>query len=340
MLTKPDLNDEVIIECLRDSYGLNVNAIAFLPLGADFNTAVYRITSTDNNDYFLKLRRDGFSEVSVAIPKYLADIGFQQVIAPIATTAGQLWANLESFKAILYSYIEGSNGVDRPLSDQQWFEFGKSLKKFHNTIIPKTISNNIPKENFSDQWRNKLKTFLQSIADEICEESVAAATADFLKAKSAEILIIIKRTEALAHNLKAQNLDYVLCHADIHGWNLLIAQNADLYIVDWDTLTFAPKERDLMFIGAGISNTGRSSIEEEALFYQGYGQTNINKAAIAYYRYERVIQDIFEYCEQILLSNAPEAEKIQSFEYLKVNFLPNSTIERALQTNMQSVSNI
>lgn len=40
MLTKPDLKDEKIIACLQEHYGLDVAEISFLPLGADFNTAV------------------------------------------------------------------------------------------------------------------------------------------------------------------------------------------------------------------------------------------------------------------------------------------------------------
>ena len=47
MLIEPDLKDEEIIACLRDAYGLTVEKIAFLPLGADFNTAVYRITTSN-----------------------------------------------------------------------------------------------------------------------------------------------------------------------------------------------------------------------------------------------------------------------------------------------------
>jgi spectinomycin phosphotransferase len=43
MGTEPDLNDEDIMACLRDAYGLTVDKVTFLPLGADFNTAVYRV---------------------------------------------------------------------------------------------------------------------------------------------------------------------------------------------------------------------------------------------------------------------------------------------------------
>ncbi len=35
----------------------------------------------------------------------------------------------------------------------------------------------------------------------------------------------------------------------------MIDKEEALYIVDWDTLIFAPKERELMFIGAGIWDT-------------------------------------------------------------------------------------
>jgi spectinomycin phosphotransferase len=99
MLIKPDLKDEKIIACLRDAYGLTVEKIAFLPLGADFNTAVYRVTTSNQMDYFLKLRSGKFLEASVSVPKHLADIGIKQVIPPILTKLGQLYSGLGSFKA-------------------------------------------------------------------------------------------------------------------------------------------------------------------------------------------------------------------------------------------------
>jgi spectinomycin phosphotransferase len=85
MLIKPDLKDEEIIACLRDAYGLTIDKVLFLPLGADFNTAVYRVTTNNGSDYFLKLRGGEFLEASVSVPKYLVDLGIKQVIPPLAT---------------------------------------------------------------------------------------------------------------------------------------------------------------------------------------------------------------------------------------------------------------
>lgn len=163
MLIKPDLKDEAIISCLQDNYGLNVEKISFLPLGADFNTVVYRVTTSNKEDYFLKLRSGEFFEASVSVPKHLADLGIKQVIPPLTTQTGQLWTILASFKAILYSYIEGHNSVEAKLPDDQWIQFGASMKKLHSANIPSVIASGVPRETFSSKWREKVKAFLIAI---------------------------------------------------------------------------------------------------------------------------------------------------------------------------------
>ena len=333
MLIKPDLRDEKIISCLRDAYGIDVATIAFLPLGADFNTAVYRVTTSNQMDYFLKLRSGEFLEASVSVPKYLADLGIKQVISALATKTGQLWSPLGAFKAILYPYVEGRNGVEAKLSEDQWAQFGAAIKRLHSTDIPSSITNGVPRETFSSKWRETVKSFLGRIENEVFEEPVAVKMALFLKSKNAEILKIIERAEDLAITIQKQPLEYILCHADIHGWNLIVDKENALYIVDWDTLIFAPKERDLMFVGAGIWDSGLTASEEESLFYQGYTQTKINQDVLAYYRFERIIQDIGDYCEYIFLSDEGGEDRMRCFEALQPVFLPNGAIERACQSD-------
>lgn len=333
MLIKPDLKDEKIITCLRDAYELTVEKITFLPLGADFNTAVYRVTTSSHVDYFLKLRRGEFIDVSVSVPNYLADFGLKQVISPLATKTRQLWTSLASFKASLYPYVEGRNGVETILSEDQWVQFGAAIKKLHSTDIPNALTRGTPREVFSSKWRETVKAFLMRIEHEVFEEPVAVKMALFLKSKRSEILKLVERAEKLAIIIQKQPLEYILCHADIHGWNLIVDKKGALYIVDWDTLIFAPKERDLMFVGSGIWDSGRTAPEEESLFYKGYGQTNINQDVICYYRFERIIQDIGDYCEYIFLSDEGGDDRMQCFEHLQPVFLPNGAIERAYQAD-------
>jgi len=339
MLEKPELKDEQIINCLRNEYGLSVENISFLPLGADLKTAVYRVETTDGMIYFVKLRRGNFSEASVTVPNYLSGLGIRQIIPSLMTQTGQLWASLNPFKVILYPFVEGQDGFEKGLSYRHWVEFGTALKRFHSADIPPTITSRIQRENFSPQWRDTVRIFLERIEEETFDEPVAAELAAFLQTKKDETLELVKRAERFAQILQKQPPEFILCHADIHGWNLLIDSDGALHMVDWDTLIFAPKERDLMFIGSGLGDSGYMPKEEETMFYHGYGPTKINQIAIAYYRYERIIEDIAVYCEQILLSDEGGEDRKQSLAYLKSNFLSNGTIERANQSDKTSNDN-
>jgi spectinomycin phosphotransferase len=331
MLEKPELADEDIIRCLHEQYGLSVGSITFLPLGADLNTAVYRATTRAGTAYFVKLRRGDFNEACVAVPNYLHSLGIRQIIPALCTQTGQPWAALAPFKVILYPFVEGQNGFDKKLSEQQWVEFGAALKRFHTADLPAVLTSGIPCEDFSPRWRELLKMFLGRIESENFKEPVAAELAAFLKTKKECMVQMVERAERFAGMLQEQPPAFILCHADIHIWNLFIDVKESLYMVDWDTLLFAPKERDLMFIGGGLGDSGTTPEQEERLFYHGYGPTDINQVAISYYRYERIVEDMAVYCEQLLLSEAGGEDRKQSLAIVKFYFLPGGTIARTYQ---------
>src|SRR5690606_4956429 len=134
-------------------FGLTIAQIAFLPLGADVNTAVYRAVTDDGTPYFVKLRRGEFDPITVEVPKRLHDQGIQQIIAPIVTRSQQLWARLDDFNLMLYPFIEGHSGFEVNLSDQNWIEFGRALKAIHTAALPPSILARIPRETYSDKWR-------------------------------------------------------------------------------------------------------------------------------------------------------------------------------------------
>jgi spectinomycin phosphotransferase len=333
MLEKPDIQDERIIACLQEEYGLLVVQVDFLPLGVDRNAAVYHVVTDTGTPYFLKLRRGVFDKTSVALPTFFSDQGIGQIIAPLATKTGQLWASLDVFKSILYPFVEGHNGYEVDLSDRHWRDFGRALKSIHTTVVPPALIRRIQREAYSPQWRESVKTFLGRVEDDACDDPVAAKLAAFLKARSDQILGLVRRTERLAQALQAGSPQCILCHSDIHAGNILIDTNDAFYIVDWDNPILAPKERDLMFIGGGQFGARRTAQEEETLFYQGYGQTQIDRIALAYYRYERIIQDIAEFCKQIFLTNEGGEDREQAFRYLTSNFLPGNTIEIAYKSD-------
>ena len=330
MLEKPDLQDRLIISRLQNEYGLNVNQITFLPLGADVNTAVFRVVTVDETAYFLKLRKGDFNNITVTVPQFLKTLGIQSIIAPLETRDHQRWTNVEEYKMILYPVIEGQNGYEVSLSNQQWLGFRTALKGIHTAQLPANLIKFIPRETYSPQWREMVKTFQSQIEENAFNDPTAAKLAALMKTKRNEISSFVMCAEELGFALQSRSLPFVLCHSDIHAGNLLIGANDALYIVDWDNPILAPKERDLTLIGGcDIWHNARV----EALFYRGYGQRNVDLMALAYYRYERIIQDIAAFCQQLLLTGEGGKDREQGFRYFATQFLPNHEVDIAFKTD-------
>jgi spectinomycin phosphotransferase len=331
LLEKPDLPDENIAACVRDHYGLKVAEVTFLPLGFDPNTAVYCVVTADETQYFVKLRQRVFDETAALVPRFLRDQGIAQIMAPIATTDQQLWTTLDAFKLILYPYVEGRDGYEMELSERQWVDYGTALKGIHAAVLPPALSSRLPHETYTPQWRDMVKAFQAQVEDAVIDDPTSAELAAFLKAKRAQIRHLVGRAERLGLALQAHPLEWVLCHGDMHPGNLLIPPDGSLYIVDWDNLIFAPRERDLMFIGGDMGGLWHG-LPQAPLFYQGYGQTQIDPIALAYYRYERIVQDIAAMCEQILSTVEGGEDREASLRILMNQFLPNQDVEIAYES--------
>lgn len=331
MLDKPNLPDELLIDCLRRDFGLPVARVEFLPLGADVNTAVYQ-ANTGGTAYFVKLRSGEFNDLTIVVPHLLEAQGIGHLIAPVAAAGGRLWTRLDRFAVILYPFIQGQDGFTLELNDRQWFELGHVLKGVHAARLPDEIFRGLPRETFQTVWFERTQEYLELFARETFSDPISAQLAGLMRAQRNVIEALIRRAEARRGTLLDNSPAFVPCHADIHGGNVLIEPNGHLHVVDWDTLLFAPKERDLMFIGGGIGKgwDGARGIDQ---FYQGYGSTDIDLAGIAYYRYVRILEDIVVYCEQILESDPGSPDRDQGLISVSSNFLPNETIEIALRAD-------
>lgn len=333
MLTPPSLAEPALIAHLRAAHGLAVAQIAFLPLGADINTAVYRALADDGAAHFVKLRAGPFVEASVAIPHWLSRRGLAQIIPPRPAPGDQLWTSFSGFTVTCYPFISGRDGFAAPLSERAWGQFGAAMAALHAAELPPDLAQAIPREQLSPVWRERVRGSLAEAESAAPTEPIAAAVVALLRERRATIADLLARADGLARALAADPPPSVLCHGDAHAGNLLIDDSDRLYLIDWDTLILAPKERDLMFIGGGQGFVGTTPAQEQALFDAGYGPAAIDRRAIAYYRYERIIQDIAAFCDELLAPADParDADRAQSLRWLRANFLPGGTIDAAYQ---------
>lgn len=335
MLEKPDLAEDLILERVREEFGLPASQVIFLPLGYDLNTAVYRLAGQDGRGYFLKLRKGDFNEISVALPKYLKACGVPAIIPPLETRSRQLWGSLGDYKMILYPFVQGVNGYEIRLTDRQWLDFGAALRSIHSVSLPPELRRMLAQETFDPLGRETVRQLQAQAEMQDFNDPVAAKLAAFMRIKRAEISQVVERAERLAHLLQAKTPELVLCHSDIHPGNLLIAEDGGLYIVDWDNPLLAPRERDLALIGGCRA---WSDPQQARFFYQGYGEAQVDQAGLAYFRYERIVQDMAEFCKQLLLTGEGGDDREQSYQYFASNFTPGGEIELAGKSDPRGMS--
>lgn len=336
MLEKPGISEETLRTCVQTAYSINIEHLTFLPLGYDINTAVYRIEAQNKSTFFLKLRTGLFDEIIVSLPHFLSTQGLAAIIPPLETRNHHLWGEMGKYKLILYPFIEGMNGYEASLSKPQWYAFGAALRFIHTIQLPAPLLTQIPRETFSPHWRESVREFQDQVEVDSFSEPAAARLAAFMRLHRQTICRVVELASQLAANLKARTLNFTLCHADIHPGNLHIAPDGTIYIVDWDNPLFGPKERDLNLIGGGGKGPWRSS-REEALFFQGYNPAEIDRLALAYYRYERIVVDMAEFSKQLFLTDEGGEDREQSFIYFTSLFQPGQDIEIAIKNDLQEL---
>lgn len=335
MLEKAALTEDQLHAALAQYYGLSVQAVTFLPIGYDARSFLYQVT-TGGPTYFLKLRSVPVPAPTVLIPQSLINQGVKNCIAPIPTVSGALTCPLESYTATLYPFIPGHNAMQSGLTPAQWRQFGLLLRAVHSPSLAAEFTSQLPHETFAFSCGHRLQSVLAAAQRGGFASPHAQHLAEFFLEQRSLLSQMIGRAQALGQSLQSQSLPSVLCHTDCHLANVLLSDAGQLYLIDWDAPLIAPPERDLFLVhapaGQGASQSEAAS--PEAAFFQGYGPHTLNHQALAYYRYERTIEDLAESGFTGLLDPAAtEAERAEADRFTRWLFAPGR-VEWALVENI------
>lgn len=335
-MREPPVNliDSEMQRCLQDEYGLAVDKITFLDLGADSRAWVYRVICS-GAQYFLKVRQSITNKASLHVTHYLHEHDVSNVMAPLPTVRQTMWAELNGYLLILYPFIEGSTGRVQGMSESQWITYGTTVRRIHGTDLPADLAAQMNRELFVPVGPSMVRDIELHLRAASIEDPTAEELAELWDRNREVIRALSQRAEELGSRLAQSPVDFGLCHADIHTDNVMIDSGGKLWIVDWDETVLAPKERDLMFVvGGGISRQWVSPTNEQ-LFLQGYGDATIDPLAIAYYRYAWAISDIGDFGTQVLLRAdlGPQSRRT-ALEFFKTLFLPGNIVENALGSQL------
>jgi len=320
MLRPPDVPPQQIAAALREAYAIQATQVEFLPLGADADSAAFRA-----DDWFVKLRRGPHGAVGAQVAHELFAQGIGAIVAPIAAHSGALWSMVEGWRMLVYPFLDLTPASARPLRDEQWAALGAAVRRVHDAALPAALSEQVPQVNYDAPWRAALREEMQP---RTATDALISALNVELERHRARIEALIERSEALAAHMRAGAHARVVCHTDLHGYNVLTDGDGRVRIVDWDAPLRAPRERDLMFVGGAQFGT-HSAADEMRLFYAGYGPVDVDADALEYFRCERIIEDLVLYARQILEAAECPAERAAALKHFRVNFEPGSTLDAA-----------
>jgi spectinomycin phosphotransferase len=322
---------QFIIHCLSTYYLIKITALTLLPLGADPNASIYKVQASDQKAYFVKLKRGHLHDINIEVLQLLQMSGIHQLIPPIKTVEGKQIQQVDDVTLIVYPFIEGQDGFSCSLSDEQWIALGRALRQVHQVDAPASLKARIRREEFSPKWRNVVRSLYTHKETVRIDDEIASNLWKFLQENKSIIQQLVDRSEQLSQKACSRHFPFVLCHSDIHGGNVLINGTETLYIVDWDDPILAPKERDLMFIGGGVGNVWNKP-HEEKLFYQGYGETDMDWTILAYYRLERIVEDIAVYSQELLLKPIESNNRLEMYKQFMSMFEPHGVVDIAFAT--------
>jgi spectinomycin phosphotransferase len=326
MRQRPAVSEAALAAHIEHSYGLRSASLAFLPIGADPDSAIYRLTDLDGRAYFLKLRSGVFDGLPVEIPDLLRRHGITAAIPPIAGRDGSLWTRFEPFALSLYPFVDGVDGGVTPLADRQWRALGAALRKIHTVRQDEPLVRRISRDTFSPEWREAVREVLQQADLDGFGELDAAEAAALLRGERKRIAEMLTRAEALATVMRADPPPAVLCHGDLHARNVLLGADDGLWIVDWDTVVLAPLERDFEQIGGAWGGPREAHLVAEA-----YGRDHLDQTALAYYRYRRIVEDIAVAGRQLLTTHDGGENRAQELHFLRETLRPGGALDTAIR---------
>jgi spectinomycin phosphotransferase len=281
--------------------------------------------------YIVKVRPSNAPrDVAAAVARHLADAGVPGVVAPIPSVSGAVSAASGALSLTVYPFIDGRAGIEMNMSDDSWRALGTFARRLHGTALTADLAAVVPRETYRPPEIETIARVDAALLDSPPDDPAGRRVGELWRSHRVEILALARRAEALGEALGRRSLTLVTCHADMHTGNVIVDASGSLWIIDWDEVILAPKERDLMFtIGGGIS-TKLVDPNATARFLEGYGDPVFDEPALAYYRHAWAVQDVGGYAWRVILDrSATEQQRTHAARILVGLFRPGEIVDLA-----------
>jgi aminoglycoside phosphotransferase (APT) family kinase protein len=248
---EPFIDRAQLIKIIYEVYGLAIEVLTFIPVGAV--AVCYSLDSVNGERHFLKLwpdtraGREIAAKLNIVLPLtralYEREL-YPRVPYPIPTREGNLWAAFMGSPFAIFPLLPGQTPPSEwPPSLQD--EFGRTMATLHQ-VTSALADLFLPRENFDISFEIDLRRGLAALA-QIGSQARPGLRAlrDAVLPRTEEVLAQLDRLHHLQEVVRQLSGPFVLCHTDIGGDNLLVDDQGQFYVLDWDDVILAPPEHDL-----------------------------------------------------------------------------------------------
>lgn len=336
MITKFPIEDVFLISDVNEKYGVEVISIQFIPLGDSAYS--YRVDCLDGQKFFLKLfdhqnerQRKGIMRLSYYLPLtwqlYHEGI-LRNITYPIKNEIGEYSTTLDGFTIVLFNFIEGETLADaHPFSDALLKEVAESMAIFQR-ITPMVDLTTLPKDSFNISFVASLKKCLKELEAHPKDNSTFRTLREFIFPLQSQILTSIDLVTELRDKIIRESMEFVLCHGDIWGGNM-IRQGQLLHFIDWESVIVAPLEHNFFsFLGDGFN-----------VFYTAYEEQlnqpiKLNLDLLRFYSYRTHLRNLTQWLINILHGNNTQAQDDNDLDMIR-----NHCLNRLdpIETNLHRV---
>ncbi|MGI5838846.1 MAG: phosphotransferase enzyme family protein [bacterium] len=293
-----------------------ITPLKIVPQPGGWSALAFRLETFDGM-YFLKAyskeksstaRLTAPAQFYLPVAKWLHDHTSLQgrIVNPVVTVDGKYICEDDAYYYMLFDYIEGVTVGDNRLSADQMADLGEVVGRLHSA----TPNVPLPAGGLSEDY-----TLPFCGLDAYLELELSDAPEDIRVVIEPNIDSILKmsgRVKQLTDSTKAEAHRFVLCHTDIHGWNLMVSDR--LILVDWENLKLAPPEHDLYML------LPRPYVQDFMGAYRRYmPEYCVSERLLEFYTIRRELEDIWEWIKQLRYDHPDEATRGSALHWLRVN---------------------
>lgn len=310
MYTRSNLTEEALLPAIRQAYDLEVDKLAFLQRG--WGGDCFLAETPAGERLFLKLHDSDthtfFAASSRQFYLPLMDQLYSRGILthiphPRHTRNGDLSLSIDSRELVITQFIEG-----------EVIGFGE-LPDF---VVPPlahmvaTLHASLPQMAFEHPFIEGFEIAFEQV---LVDQMVALGTVmpvetqgvqqlrTALLPRRSEIIRALDRLKTLQAYARAAHPDMVICHTDLHGANLMVDRDGNLYLLDWENAMIAPREHDMIFF------EGEADIWDLfwPVYQQHFPQVVLDPLILEFYYHRRNLEDIADFILRIFQMDGGEA---------------------------------